>query len=124
MLWQKIVIETFCQHNGYIPAKKYNRDEPYDLQFNNDYIDTKYRIGSGDAGTLKKFVQYGQLIKSNGGNPVLLLLREDNLSSAITACKRGGWIIYQGDSSFQYIKSCTAIDLQDILKSLVNKFPI
>jgi hypothetical protein len=39
---------------------KEGSDEFCDLVVGNDAIDTKYRIGSGDSGTLKKFRQYGQ----------------------------------------------------------------
>ena len=124
MLWQKIVIEVFKTTKGFAKSKKIERDEPYDLQFNNDYIDTKYRIGSGDAGTLKKFKQYGKLIKSLGGNPVLLFLREDNLPAAINACKKGGWTIYTGKDSFEYIFKNTGIDLEKILKSFKLQFKI
>lgn len=124
MLWQKLVVEAFKTQKGYSAPKKHGNDEPYDLQFNNDYIDTKYRIGSGDAGTLKKFKHYGSLIKSEGGNPVLLFLREDNLSAAVTACTTGGWTIYKGQESFNYIKQHTGIDLQEILKEMAGKFSL
>lgn len=116
MLWQKIVIEVFKTTLKYKPSKRYGDDEPYDLQFDNDFIDTKYRVGSGDSGTLKKFKTYGNFIsKELNGTPVLLFLRTDNLDAAITACKKGGWTILQGSDSFNYIKDKTNIDLLDIL---------
>lgn len=124
MLWQKIVTEVFKDKEGFKEPKKFGKDEPYDLQFGNDCIDTKYRIGSGDAGTLKKFKQYAKLIKSEGNNPVLLFLREDNLPAAITACINGGWKIYKGQESFDYIKQHTGINLQEILQEFAGKFTI
>lgn len=56
MCWQLLVIKI-AEHNcaDYRPAIKMERDEPLDLFIGNDAIDTKYRIGSGDSGTLKKF---------------------------------------------------------------------
>ena len=75
-------------------------------------------MGSGDSGTLKKFKQYGSLLKERGYKPVLLLLREDNLSSAITACRKGGWKIYVGDESFEFIKKVSGIDMK---KHLIEK---
>ena len=47
-------------------ALKFGSDEPCDLVLGSDAIDTKYRVGSGDSGTLKKFKQYGALLKQNG----------------------------------------------------------
>ena len=55
MVWQKIIIEVFKHnHSLFKPAEKVGLDEPYDLQVGNDVIDAKYRVGSGDSGTLKK----------------------------------------------------------------------
>ncbi len=125
MLWQKIVTETFKTTSKYLPAKKIGDDEPYDLQYGNDFIDTKYRVGSGDSGTLKKFKTYGQFIsKELKGTPVLLFLRTDNLEAALTACKAGGWTILQGQESFKYIKDRTNIDLFLLLKKLELQFKL
>jgi hypothetical protein len=95
-------------------------DEPCDFIVGNDAIDTKYRIGSGDSGTLKKLKQYGNVFTQKGLNPVLLIVREDNLPAAITACKSGGWQILQGDDSFEYIFNKTSFDLYGWLKNLKN----
>ena len=126
MIWQRIVIEVF-KHNHYEfqPAKKINTDEPYDLMVGKQAIDTKYRIGSGDSGTLKKLKQYGLLLKEEMGlNPVMLLLREDNLPVAITACRTGGWLVLTGEDSFSYIKNHTGVDLKEILMSYAQAFKI
>lgn len=97
MMWQLIVTELCKNHcSNFQPALKIGNDEPCDLILGQDAIDTKYRIGSGDSGTLKKFKQYGELLKKYGYRPILLILREDNLSAAITACIHGGWTILTG----------------------------
>ncbi len=81
---------------NYKPAFKIGKDQPIDLCIGKDAIDTKYRIGSGDSGTLKKFKSYGELLRNEGYNPVILILREDNLDAAITALKSGGWNLHIG----------------------------
>lgn len=112
MCWQLLVTEVF--HNfcdDFKPAKKYGDDEPADFFVGLEAVDTKYRVGSGDSGTLKKFKQYGKMLTNEGLVPVFLFLRSDNLPAAITACKFGGWTIYIGDDSFKYILEKTGFDL-------------
>ena len=60
MYWQ-IIVSAVCKArcSDYQPAQRFGADEPYDLIVGKYAIDTKYRIGSGDSGTLKKFKQYG-----------------------------------------------------------------
>lgn len=125
MCWQ-LLINKLCQINcsNYKPALKIKGDEPTDLFIGNDAIDTKYRIGSGDSGTLKKFKTYGKLLKKQGYNPVILILRDDNLPAAITACKVGGWKIYAGKDCFKYIQEKTKFDIEKYLLSLKKKFSV
>ena len=118
MCWQMIVTEVCKSSNLFEGPMKDGANEPCDLRMGNFAIDTKYRLGSGDSGTLKKFKQYGSLLKKRGYKPILLLLREDNLSSAITACRKGGWKIYVGDESFEFIKKVSGIDMK---KHLIEK---
>jgi hypothetical protein len=116
MCWQLLVVEvfkTFCK--DFAPAKKYGEDEPADFFVKKDAVDTKYRVGSGDSGTLKKFKQYGDLLKNDGYTPVFLFLRTDNLPAAMTACKSGGWTIYESEGSFKYILAKTNFDLKSWL---------
>ena len=125
MLWQLIVTEIFkAHHPKFRPAFKVDKDEPCDLRAGQDAIDTKYRIGSGDAGTLKKFKKYGQDLTKEGYRPVLLILREDNLTHAIKACENGGWLILTGQDTFDYIKSETGVDIIDFLKGFGNDFAL
>ncbi len=119
MCWQ-LLIDKLCELKckDYKPALKIEADEPTDLFIGKDAIDTKYRIGSGDSGTLKKFKKYGALLTEQGYKPTLLILRSDNLPAAITACKVGGWKIYVGDDCFEYIKDKTGFDIKEYLISL------
>jgi hypothetical protein len=116
MCWQLLVVElcrNACRDFG--DAIRFGNDEPCDLVLGTDAIDTKYRIGSGDSGTLKKFKQYGDILKEKGYRPVLLFLREDNLPAAMTACQTGGWSVYTGKSTFDYINEKTGFDLLEWL---------
>lgn len=117
MLWQLIVVAVAKKHCGseYKPALRFGDDEPCDLIIGSDAIDTKYRVGSGDSGTLKKFKQYGALLKSEGYRPVFLMLREDNLPAAITAAKKGGWTILSGNGAIDYLIEKTGVNIKDIV---------
>lgn len=122
MCWQLLVIEIFKKYcKEFAPAMKFGDDEPADFFAGKEAVDTKYRVGSGDSGTLKKFKQYGDLLKNKGYVPVFLFLREDNLPAAITACIAGGWTLYKGEASFQYIKERTGFDLKQYLEKLIQE---
>jgi len=123
--WERLVV-TFCKslRDDFKPALKIGSDEPCDLVIGKYAIDTKYRIGSGDSGTLKKFRLYSKMLKQEGYQPLLLILREDNLPAAITACRRGGWKILQGKESLDFLKEQTSKDLVQFLEKRVGKFDI
>ncbi len=112
MCWQLLVVEL-CKNacSDYSNALRFGSDEPCDLVLGTDAIDTKYRVGSGDSGTLRKFRQYGDLLRENGYRPVFLFLREDNLPAALNACRSGGWTVYTGEATFNYLKEKTSFDL-------------
>ena len=99
-------------------------DEPCDLIVDGYAIDTKYRIGSGDSGTLKKFKSYGQLLRTYNYEPVFLILRPDNLPAAIKACQVGTWTVYTGDASFEFIQRLSGFDLKSFLTERVGEFPV
>ena len=123
MIWQLIICKLGEHHcSDFKPALKIGSDEPCDLFLGNDAIDSKYRIGSGDAGTLKKFKQYGRLLKEEGYRPVLLILREDNLPAAITACVNGGWTVLTGNASFEYLNRKMGVDIRKLLVQEAKKF--
>lgn len=111
LCWQLLVTEV-CKHtrSDFGSALRLGDDEPCDLIVGNYAIDTKYRIGSGDSGTLKKFKSYGPTLLELGYQPIFLILREDNLPAAINACKKGKWHIYTGDNTFNFILDLTGFD--------------
>lgn len=124
MLWQLIVCAIAEAHCGsdYQPALRVGDDEPCDLFIGNDAIDTKYRVGSGDSGTLKKFKQYGQLLSERGYRPVFLMVRDDNLPAAITAAERGGWVICSGRNAIEYLKERTGVDVKQLIASFGGEY--
>jgi hypothetical protein len=122
--WEKLTISIFEDLDGFTKGIKVGQDEICDLVYNNYAIDTKYRVGSGDSGTLKKFKQYGAQIKGLKKTPVMLFLREDNLPAAITAMKKGGWEIITGEGSFAFIKEHSSFDLEDYLKNNQGEFSV
>ena len=124
MFWQLFVIEIFKNSvpNLYKPAKRYGADEPYDLIVGKYAIDTKYRVGSGDSGTLKKFKQYGKMLIDLGLEPVFLMVRDDNLPSAMTAIHSGGWKTYTSEETFKFIKEITGINVLELLKNYEDEF--
>lgn len=124
MCWQLLVIQACRELASFKPALRIGSDEPCDFIVENFAIDTKYRIGSGDSGTLKKFKSYGPLLRAHGFVPVFLILREDNLLAAITACSAGGWQVNIGLQSFSFIKTISGFDLEHFLKSRKGTFPV
>ena len=67
MCWQRLVTQLcrICCAE-FATALRVGGDEPCDLIVGKQAIDTKYRIGSGDSGTLKKFKSYASLLKNEG----------------------------------------------------------
>jgi hypothetical protein len=125
MCWQLIVTELFrATGRQFRPGYREGADELCDLIWEKDAIDTKYRVGSGDSGTLKKFKQYGKRLTELGMRPVLLMVREDNLPAAIGACHAGGWTVITGDAAFSYIAEKTRVDLKAWLASLGTEFHV
>lgn len=122
--WESLVVTACRNLANFKPALKIGDDEPCDLIVGNYAIDTKYRIGSGDSGTLKKFKQYGPLLQMRGYEPVFLFLREDNLPAAMTACRSGNWTIYVGKDSFDFIKKISGFDIQDYLIQRARAFHV
>lgn len=125
MCWQLIVTELFrAAGKGFQRGYKEGADELCDLIAEKDAIDKKYRVGSGDSGTLKKFKQYGSRLTELGMRPVLLIVRDDNLSAAIGACNTGGWTVLTGAATFSYIMEKTGVDLKTWLSSLGTEFHV
>lgn len=126
MCWQRLVT-TACSASvpeRYKPGLRDGDDELCDLILDTDAIDTKYRIGSGDSGTLKKFKTYGDSLKRRGLHPVMLILRNDNLPAAVAACKTGGWSVVSGDAAFDYLSGKVGIDLKTWLLGQQGAFGV
>ena len=125
MCWQRLVTEV-CRQNckEFGVALRFGVDEPYDLTVGKQAIDTKYRIGSGDSGTLKKFKGYATLLSEKGYEPVLLIVREDNLKAAITACRSSGWSVVTGSETFQFLKELTGFDLKNYLQTKALEYKV
>lgn len=121
--WEILIIALCRQtHDDFSSAIREGKDELCDLVIGTDAIDTKYRIGSGDSGTLKKFRLYGSRLQQLGFRPVLLILRNDSLPGAITACIGGGWTVMVGDNAYQYVFEKTGFDLQSWLQVRRNRY--
>ncbi|MDE0470379.1 MAG: hypothetical protein OXH57_00430 [Ekhidna sp.] len=114
----KTLFEATC--DDFAPPKRFGADEPADFFAGTDAIDTKYRVGSGDSGTLKKFESYGKLLQAEGYRPVSLFLRFDNLKAALSKMDAGGWTRFENDEAFEYIKEKTKFDLKAWLIKLSN----
>lgn len=125
MCWQLIVSCVF-QHTreDFGPALRVDSDEPCDFTFGRFAVDTKYRVGSGDSGTLKKFRSYGPLLREMSHEPVFLILRTDNLPAAITACRAGTWQVLTAMESFQFIEAHTGFDLYHFLSQIRGDFQV
>jgi hypothetical protein len=126
MCWQLLISDVFdkCRKSDYAPGYKSGADEMCDLVVGKMAIDTKYRIGSGDSGTLKKFKQYGQKFIELGYEPIFLILRSDNLPAAIQACQVGGWRTLIGQQTFEFIEKESGFDMLAFLNAMASKHAI
>ena len=123
MCWQRLVVEICKQTcDDYGPPLRFGPDEPCDLVVGDIAIDTKYRIGSGDSGTLKKFRTYASLLKSEGYKPTLLIVREDNLGAALAACR--GWRVFTGNMTYDYIRDLTGFDIKTYLAAKALEYKV
>lgn len=125
MCWQRILAALFAQTSKEFDGPiREGGDEICDFRVGKDAVDTKYRIGSGDSGTLKKFKQYGARLKALSYRPVVLILRNDNLPAAITACVSGGWTVISGQDAYDYIQANSGVDLKTWLEGRKGQFKL
>ena len=122
-LWELIVIQTFIDHPDYVEKPLWNGQSPCDFFIGDLAIDPKYRIGSGDSGTLKGWANDGDDLKARGFKPIMLILREDNLPAAIRRISTH-WDIKIGDDAFNFIERYTGFDLKDFLISIKGDYNI
>lgn len=123
-VWEEVTKELFKANPAFREpiGNEFGTDKPVDYFIGNMAIDAKYRIGSGDSGTLKKFKQYGALLQQNGYIPIFLILRDDNLSAAITAALNGGWTIYTHKTTFDFIAQNSGFDIVKELAFIKTKY--
>jgi hypothetical protein len=126
MCLQRLIIEVFnaARPDDTKQGLRFGADEPCDLISADFAIDTRYRIGSGDSGTLKKFRQYGTLLKDHGYQPILLVLRNDNLPASMAAFAAGGWTATTGHATFEFIREQTGFDLATFLHQKAGAYSI
>jgi hypothetical protein len=125
MCWQLLVTELCRQTcDNFSGSIKDGTEELCDLVLGMDAINAMYRMGSGDSRTLKKVRHCGNSLKKLGYRPILLILRDDNLPAAITACTLGNWVIMAGDEAFQYLQKMTKFDLKAWLQAKKNHYPL
>jgi hypothetical protein len=124
--WQRLVAATFYffRRPDYGPPIQYERTEPFDFRFGKIVVDTKYRVGSHDSGTLNKFRLNGIFLNGEGFHPVALILRHDTHRGAITQLLSGGWEVFVADEAFDYIREQTSFDLETFLQQRAHKFAI
>ncbi len=123
MCWELMVahvMEGYCK--DFRSKFRIGHEEPCDMIVGDYAIDTKYRFGSGDSGTKKKFERYADLLRERGYVPVCLILRDDNLQTAINALKSSGWIVLTAEASYNFIRSLSGYDLKSYLKSMSGQF--
>lgn len=114
---ERIFKTRMSSHPSYAdPIKEISGREPYDFQFKNFAIDTKYRLGSGDSGTINKWKQNASDLMGLGLTPVLLILRDDNLEAPFNGCLNAGWTIYTGDSFYNFSRDVLEFDIAQFLK--------
>lgn len=120
--WENLLRDLFeVTCTGFEPPRRFGANEPADFFCGKDAIDTKYRVGSGDLGTLKKVESYGKLLQEEGYRPVFLFLRTDNLPAALSKMDAGGWVKYMDEDTFIYVKEKTGFDLKNWLIKLKDK---
>lgn len=125
MCWQHLVCHVFKTYGtDFKPPLRIGQDEPCDMISGSFAIDTKYRVGSGDSGTLKKFRQNGSLLIDLGYKPICLVVRDDNLPAAVAALQSGGWEVLTAERCFDFILEKTGFKLDLYLKLSEGKFEV
>lgn len=122
-LWELIVIEAFKNNKEYKCKPVWNGQSPCDFFIDKYAIDPKYRIGSGDSGTLKGWARDGDLLRKKGYEPIMLILREDNLPAAISRISPH-WNLKIGEEALKFIEDNSGFKLKELLISMNGKYDI
>ncbi|MNU30449.1 hypothetical protein D3C71_189490 [compost metagenome] len=96
-----------------------DKQKPCDMIAGEMAIDAKYRIGSGDSGTLQKLQKNGRILHELGYKPVLLIFRDDSLASSLAAARGGGWTIYEDKHALVHAETLFNFDMSAYLKSRI-----
>ncbi|WP_120944635.1 restriction endonuclease [Helicobacter labacensis] len=121
MVWELVTKELFSSNKFFAPPESvdFGSDRPVDYFIGKIAVDTKYRMGSGDSGTLKKFKAYAEMLRKKKYESAFLILRDDNLPAAITAAKNGGWKVLVKHEAYSFIaKHGDGIDIVQYLARL------
>jgi hypothetical protein len=124
MCWERLVIGCFASHPRYRPGVTRGREQLCDLVVGHDAIDTKYRVGSGDAGTLGKIVAHGAALSAQGLEPMLLVFRDDSLAAARSRLSKGGWRLIEGAAALDWVRENSGVDLVALLRARRHRFAI
>jgi len=123
--WQKIIICVCSQYcSNYADGLREDSKALCDLVVGNYAIEIKYRIGSGDAKFQREIKETSNQLKGKGYTPIMLILREDNLPTAMAACEKGGWDVHIGENVFLFIESISKFDLKKSLMGKAGNFPV
>lgn len=115
--WEGLIVAA-CQRMGVphrVPEKGCNVT-PCDLVIRNIAIEIKYRVGSGDAPTLRNLKSNGQVLNAAGYETILLLLRDDSLPGALQRARTGGWKTLEACEAFAFIQDQVGVDLKAYLE--------
>lgn len=120
MCWERLVKHAFVGLPGYRGTLRGPEGSPCDFAIETTAIDTKYRLGSGDAGTLNKLVRNAEWLHSQGLIPLMLFLRTDSLPAATSRMRSAGWTLLAGAASFKFILERTGVDLESELRQFAK----
>lgn len=110
--WEKLIRKLFeLRCEDYQSTSDVGSDKPCDCIIGTEAIEIKYRIGSGDSKFVKAAREYAPHFIESGYTPILLILREDNLSSVINSCRKTGWKVLMGAQTLDYISEKANFDL-------------
>lgn len=121
--WQLLVLESCHRNLAEFQGPLVEQNEQLcDLVIGNDAIETRYRIGSLGVVNIKKLKNNAAKLENMGLRPVLLILRDDNLPQAITACNYNGWTTISGKDAYTYIHKLSGFDLKSWLQTRRNLY--
>lgn len=114
--FEKLVLQLLGEtHQGFLPPPRRGSETPCDCLLGSMALELKYRFGSGDGRTVGKIRDYGLYLRSLGLEPKLLVLRTDSMQASIGSLRRGGWEVFEGDATLDFLHLHTGFDLRRCL---------